>query len=151
MENRISLKRGLAVLLAAVLAFGILWMPSPARAAGMSMDIEFSPNELSGSGEVKITATIKNLGDDVTDATLTVGDRKIASWSSFISGSSDTVEYSYAKRENQVVVFHRHEHPAKRKVQRRRAIAKGVYRRLPHQEIQEKRGGGPAVLCGSEP
>ncbi len=102
MENRISLKRGLAVLLAAVLAFGILWMPSPARAAGMSMDIEFSPNELSGSGEVKITATIKNLGDDVTDATLTVGDRKIASWSSFISGSSDTVEYSYAMRESEI-------------------------------------------------
>ena len=102
MENRISLKRGLAVLLVAVLAFGILWMPSPARAAGMSMDIEFSPNELSGSGEVKITATIKNLGDDVTDATLTVGDRKIASWSSFISGSSDTVEYSYAMRESEI-------------------------------------------------
>lgn len=102
MENRISLKRGLAVLLAAVLAFGILWMPSPARAAGMSMDIEFSPSELSGSGEVKITATIKNLGDDVTDVTVTVGDRKIASWSSFISGSSDTVEYSYAMRESEI-------------------------------------------------
>ena len=86
MEHSFSLRKMMAVLLVAVLAFGVLWMPSSAKAAGdnMEMTVEFSPTSLSSSGEVKVRAVVSNRGDDVSNVTVTVGDKQVASWSSFI-------------------------------------------------------------------
>lgn len=104
MEKSISFRRLMAALLCIALAFGILWIPSVAKAAGdnMEMSVEFSPTSLSGSGEVKIKATVSNRGDDVTNVTVTVGDKQIASWSSFIAGNSDVAEYSYTMKESEI-------------------------------------------------
>ena len=113
---------------------------------------DFTGATFENYGAVTITGgTFSNIAFDRESKALTItGDVDLSNGGT-LAPLTIGLDDSYAKRENQVVVFHRDEHPAKRKVQRRRAIAKGVYRRLPHQEIQEKRGGGPAVLCGSEP
>ena len=104
MEHNFSFRKMMAVLLVAVLAFGVLWMPSPAKAAGdnMEMTVEFSPTSLSSSGEVEVRAVVSNRGDDVTNVTVTVGDRQIASWSSFIAGNSDAAEYSYTVKDSEI-------------------------------------------------
>lgn len=104
MEYSFRMRKMMAVLLVAVLAFGVLWMPSSAKAAGdnMEMTVEFSPTSLSSSGEVKVRAVVSNRGDDVSNVTVTVGDRQVASWSSFIAGNSDAAEYSYTVKDSEI-------------------------------------------------